>query len=208
MKRVLVFNGWAAGAETWELCSFHHDWIFNYIEQLDALPENTIVNFDEVILIGFSMGGSTALRMLLKFPEKVKGLILISATPRMMEDKERGWKGLSERRLNALELGTRMLFKEDPSPIYGVENMMRGIEYLKNTDLRTELLAHRNEWQKLRVSIFQSDRDGIVRPENARFLTQVFPHATLTMITGNEHVLPIKTPELIDQAVERMIDET
>ena len=66
--RILVFNGWAAGPETWALCAFPHDWVFDYVEQLDGLPEKVMEESDEVVLVGFSMGGSTALRMFLKWP--------------------------------------------------------------------------------------------------------------------------------------------
>ena len=225
----MVFNGWAAGPETWALCTFEHDWVFDYVEQLDGLPEKIIEEFDEVLLVGFSMGGSTALRMVLKYPEKVKGLVLVSATPCMMEKKvekkkvekkggggeggegesgvggegEEDWKGMSERRLAALRLGTQMVFKDDPSPMYDERNMERGLDYLKQTDLRHELLSVSESVKRWNfpVWIFQSERDGIVRPNNAAFLKQVFPQAKVTMVPGNEHVLPITVPELIDAAV-------
>ena len=227
--KILVFNGWAAGVETWALCAFPHDWVFDYVEQLDGLPEKIIEDFDEVVLVGFSMGGSTALRMWLKWPEKVKGLVLISTTPCMMEVKHRDteaqrtddtlclwdsvlktgymgdWKGMSERRLAALRLGTKMMFKDDPSPMYDERNMERGLEYLRKTDLRGELLAQGRKTEdgrrEMPVWIFQSERDGIVRPSNAAFLKEVFPQAKVTMVPGNEHVLPIRVPELIDAAV-------
>ena len=225
----LVFNGWAAGPETWALCTFPHDWVFDYVEQLDGLPEKVMADSDEVILVGFSMGGSTALRMWLRWPEKVKGMVLISTTPCMMEVKHRDteaqrtdntlclcdsvlktgrteeWRGMSERRLAALRLGTRMMFRDDPSPMYDERNMERGLEYLKTTDLREDLQlrAARPESAPYRipVHIFQSERDGIVRPSNAEFLKRVFPQAKVTMVPGNEHVLPIRVPELIDKAV-------
>ena len=223
--RCLVFNGWAAGPETWRLCTFPHDWLFDYVEQLDGLPEKVMESFDEVVLVGFSMGGSTALRMLLKYPEKVKGLVLVSATPCMMEKRageglpcrsgeeekngETVWKGMSERRLAALRLGTRMTFRDDPSPMYDERNMERGLEYLRETDLRGELLARGRETRdgrrEMPVWIFQSERDGIVRPNNAEFLKRVFPQAQVTMVPGAEHVLPIIVPELIDAAVEEVL---
>ena len=213
--KVLVFNGWAAGPETWELCTFPHDWVFDYVEQLDGLPEKVMEESDEVVLVGFSMGGSTALRMWLKYPEKVKGLVLVSATPRMMEEKKvkvRGegedvvWKGMSERRLAALRLGTQMMFRDDPSPMYDEKNMKRGLDYLKATDLRLQLLSISESGESVKrrnfpVFVFQSERDGIVRPNNAEFLKRVFPQAKVKMVPGNEHVLPIKVPELIDKAV-------
>ena len=210
--KVLVFNGWAAGPETWELCEFPRDWTFDYVEQLDGLPEKVMEESDEVVLVGFSMGGSTALRMWLKWPEKVKGLVLVSATPRMMEEKESGWKGMSERRLAALRLGTQMMFKDDPSPMYDERNMERGLDYLKTTDLRLQLLSISESGESVKrrnfpVFIFQSEKDGIVRPSNAEFLKRVFPQAKVTMVSGNEHVLPITVPELIDAAVFDIIGE-
>lgn len=202
--KILVFNGWAAGPEAWALCEFPHDWVFDYVEQLDGLPEKVMEEPDEVVLVGFSMGGSTALRMYLKYPEKVKGMVLVSATPRMMEDEN--WKGMSERRLAALRLGTQMMFKDDPSPMYDEKDMERGLDYLRNTDLRDALLSFsqgrgRSPSAPFPVHIFQSERDGIVRPTNAAFLKEVFPQAKVTMVPGNEHVLPIAVPELIDKAV-------
>ena len=208
--RCLVFNGWAAGPETWALCTFPHDWVFDYVEQLDGLPEKVMEESDEVVLVGFSMGGSTALRMFLKYPEKVKGMVLVSATPRMMEDEN--WKGMSERRLAALRLGTRMQFKDDPSPMYDEKNMERGLDFLKSTDLRLRLLSVGESGESVKrrnlpVWIFQSERDGIVRPSNAEFLKRVFPQAKVTMVPGNEHVLPITVPELIDEAVEEVLNQ-
>ena len=206
--KILVFNGWAAGPEAWALCEFPHDWVFDYVEQLDGLPEKVMEDSSEVVLVGFSMGGSTALRMLLRYPEKVKGLVLVSATPRMME--EEAWKGMSERRLEALHLGTQMLFQDDPSPMYREDNMQRGLDYLRNTDLRSELLEYSAKLipdprSLIPVSIFQSERDGIVRTNNAAFLKQVFPQAKVTMVPGSEHVLPVTVPELIDEAVFEII---
>lgn len=208
--RILVFNGWAAGPETWALCAFPHDWVFDYVEQLDGLPEKVMEESDEVVLVGFSMGGSTALRMFLKWPEKVKGLVLISTTPRMMEAEN--WKGMSERRLAALRLGTQMMFRDDPSPMYDERNMERGLDYLKTTDLRLQLLSISESGESVKrrnfpVFIFQSEKDGIVRPSNAEFLKEVFPQAKVTMVPGNEHVLPIRVPELIDEAVFDIIEQ-
>ena len=217
--RCLVFNGWAAGPEIWALCAFPHDWVFDYVEQLDGLPEKVMEESDEVVLVGFSMGGSTALRMWLKYPEKVKGLVLVSTTPRMMEERrdqgsgigdQAAWRGMSERRLAALRLGTKMAFRADPSPMYAEKNMERGLEYLKNTDLRETLQCQvliPDPRSLIPVYIFQSEKDGIVRPNNAEFLKQVFPQAKVTMVPGNEHVLPIKVPELIDKVVFDIIGQ-
>ena len=207
----LVLNGWAAGPEAWTLCSFPHDWVFSYLEQLDGLPERVLADADDVLLVGFSMGGNSALRLLLAAPEKVRGLVLVSTSPFLMEEKSARWKGLSERRLAALRLGTQLVFGNDPSPLYADDNLNRGLDYLRTSDLREPLRAFARSPQgaafaRTPVAVFQSERDGIVRPENADFLKAVFPQATVTRVPGREHVLPVTIPEMIDRAVAAMTE--
>ena len=204
--KTLVFNGWAAGYEVWDLCAFRHDWVFSYIDQLDGLPERVLDDSESAVLVGFSMGGSSALRMWLRYPDKIRGMVLISTTPRMMEQRDEGWVGMNERRLKALRLGTRMLFGGDPSPLYDEDNMDRGLAYLRRVDLRKDMLA-RQPVTEMPVRILQSERDGIVRPDNAQFLKRIFPQSEIVMVPGGEHVLPISVPELVDSAVEGVMEE-
>lgn len=215
MSKVFVLNGWAASEEAWSLCRFRRERVFSYVEQLDGEPENVIAAEDDVVLVGWSMGGSSAMRLALRWPEKIRGLVLVAATPRMMEDKPAGWRGMSERRLAALKKGLLMTggggFFGPPAGLpnpYIVDdeaNLDRGLGYLVATDLRSSLLegeALRTKGE--RVRLFQSEHDGIVRPENATFLEEVFRGAKLRMIPGAEHALPIFIPEMIDSAVEEV----
>lgn len=215
MSKVFVLNGWAASEEAWSLCRFRRERVFSYVEQLDGEPEKVIAAEDGVVLVGWSMGGSSAMRLALRWPEKIRGLVLVAATPRMMEDNPAGWRGMSERRLAALKKGLLMtggggIFGPPaglPNP-YIVDdeaNLDRGLGYLVATDLRSSLLegeALRTKGE--RVRLFQSEHDGIVRPENATFLEEVFRGAKLRMIPGAEHALPIFIPEMIDSAVEEV----
>lgn len=211
--RVFVLNGWAASERAWDLCSFPRERIFSYVEQLDGLPEKAIAEDGRVVLVGWSMGGSSALRLAAAFPEKIGGLVLVAATARMMKDE--GWAGMSERRLAALELGLRMTCGEgmfgipegrpNPYAMDGEENLARGLDYLRTTDLRAELSALKASGRlKCPVAVFQSERDGIVRAENAARLKEFFPQASVTMVPGTEHALPVAIPEMIDAAVRGM----
>ncbi len=205
--KVFVLNGWAAGDETWARCTFPRARVFSYVDQLDGLPEQALAAADAVWLVGFSMGGNSALRLLLASPEKVRGLVLVSTSPFLMEDKSVGWKGLSERRLAALRLGTRLVVADDPSPLFADDNLDRGLAYLRTSDLRAPLRAFARTFRgatvlsRLPVSVFQSDRDGIVRPSNVDFLREVFPRAVVTRVPGSEHSLPRVIPGEIDAAV-------
>jgi pimeloyl-ACP methyl ester carboxylesterase len=214
--KTLVFNGWAAGSEIWNATTFERDWIFSYIEQLDALPEKVIDDSSCVLLVGFSMGGANALKMLLSRREKICGAVLVSPSVRMMEersDPERGeskgkqvWRGMSERRFAALKYGTESVYKNDPSPLYSKENLDRGLEFLRNTDLRDELLEFSSQQceREIPIAIVSSERDGIVSAENIHFLKKIFPSALSYSVPGNEHTLPVVAPAIIDMAVENV----
>ena len=221
--QVFVLNGWAASPHAWDLCKFmkvHGDMsaprLFSYVDQLDGLPEKALEGVSKVVVVGWSMGGSSALRLAARFPAKIAGLVLVAATPRMMEEKETGWRGMSPRRLEALRYGLVLTRGEGffgvpdgkPNP-YLVDdpgNLERGLKYLLETDVRGEL---RDAWSVMRghepqmppVHIFQSEKDGIVRMENAEWLKEVFPGAVVAMVPGGEHALPIMIPEQIDAAV-------
>ena len=244
---VFVLNGWAASPHAWDLCRFARTCLFSYVEQLDGEPEKAIENVGRCILVGWSMGGSSALLLAARWPEKIAGLVLIAATPRMMEEKESGWKGMSPRRLEALRYGVMMTHGEGffgvpegkPNPYLAdePENLERGLKYLLETDVRADLervflggggLEGQRQGQQAgddeqqaydnkkcacppladnkkcapAVYIFHSERDGIVRPENADYLQKVFPQASVTLVPGTEHALSIFIPELIDEAVD------
>ena len=220
---VFVLNGWAASPHAWDLCEFLRPRgsaalprLFSYVEQLDGEPEKAMEGVERCILVGWSMGGSSALRLVARWPGKIAGLVLIAATPRMMEEKESGWKGMSPRRLEALRYGVMMTHGEGffgvpegkPNP-YSVdcdENLARGLKYLLETDVRADLELLRTTNHEPRttfpVHIFHSARDGIVRAANAAYLQQVFPQASVHLVPGTEHALSIFIPELIDEAVD------
>jgi pimeloyl-ACP methyl ester carboxylesterase len=214
---VLVLNGWAASPQAWDLCRFMHapnpPRLFSYIDQLDGAPAQACAEADRFILVGWSMGGSSALRLAARWPEKVAGLILIAATPRMMEEKETGWRGMSPRRLEALRYGLVLTRgggffgtppdKPNPYLVDTPERLQRGLTYLLETDLRQTLeAAFKDRPAPFPVFIFQSERDGIVRPENAAYLKTIFPQAAVTYVPGTEHALMLEIQEKIDDALD------
>lgn len=213
--KTYVLNGWSASAAAWDLCSFERADIFSYTDQLEARPERVLAWEEEVLLVGWSMGGSSALRLLLQFPDKIKGLVLIAATPCMMKAPD--WDGLSPRRLEALRVGIKLTHGAGffgtpeglPNP-YALDedaNLERGLAYLAETDLREALTAAFSRRPFTRpVALFQSRADGIVRPNNATFLKGIFPQASLTWVEGAEHALPVHIPRAIDDAVAGIID--
>lgn len=220
---IIVLNGWAASQDAWSLCRFMREpapdgrlpRLHSYVDQLDGIPERSFAEGGRFILVGWSMGGSSALRLFCRYPGQVAGMALVAATPRMMEDAAAGWRGMSPRRLEVLRRGLEMTHgqgffgipegKPNPYMTDTPENLERGLRYLRETDLRSELEGMPAAVRSLPVRIFQSASDGIVRSANAEYLMRLFPNAECTIIDGGEHALPISVPDLIDDAVASML---
>ncbi len=216
--RVMVLNGLAASEEAWSLCRFRRDFLFSCSDQLAGRPERAIASTEgRFVLVGWSMGGSSALRIAAAHPERIAGLVLLAATPRMMEDAATGWRGMSPRRLQALRHGIEMTHGEGffgppegkPNPYCAdsAENVEAGIRYLLETDVRDDLRRAFAHGTQFPVAIFQSERDGIVRSENAAWLKALFPDAAATILPDGEHALPVMIPDLVDRAVEGMLED-
>ena len=211
--KTFVLNGWAANEHAWDLCAFGRDHVFSYIDQLDGAPEDAISGESgPVMLVGWSMGGSGALRLVCRFPEKIAAMVLLAATPRMMADPDSDWKGMTPRRLEALRYGLKLTrgagffgTPEGVPDIYNADddaNLERGLKYLMETDLRTELERTFPAGCRMPdVAILQSERDGIVHPSNAAYLARIFPGAKTEMVPGGEHAIPVSAHELVDRAV-------
>ncbi len=208
--KTFVLNGWSASPDAWKLCTFPIDRLLSYREQLDGVPEKVLETVDEVLLVGWSMGTSTALRLWMAYPEKVKGIVLLAAMPRMLSDTN--WVGISPRRLDALYQATVMTHGEGffgpppgaPNP-YSTdteENLRAGIRYLAETDLRASLEAFVPQVASdFPLYLFHSERDGIVRSAQSTYLKGLFLSAQVTFIPGTEHALPVIIPREIDAAV-------
>lgn len=207
---IWILNGWAASPAAWALCVFRRDRIFSYVDILHGVVRRAIVGVRRVVLVGWSMGGCHALELASEFPEKIAGLVLVAATPRMPEDPATGWVGLSRRRIDALERAGRTdsgagcfdspAGKPNPYMRDNDEELARGIGYLRETDVR-ECLCKAAGRLACPVHIFHSERDGIVRSANAAYLKSVLPQAEVSIIPGGEHALSICIPEAIDAAV-------
>lgn len=216
--KTIVLNGWAASEQAWKRCEFNREVIYSYTQLLDGEFSRAIAAEDEgVVCVGWSMGGGMLLEGLLEFPEKIKAVVLVAATPRMKADD--GWKGMTERRIEALRrglelslLGQNLFDGPDPKWAYAVdteENLSRGLDYLRNLDCRTALkeASLKGLFENLPVRILQSTRDAIVRPTNADFLSSIFPKSKKIIIEGSSHALPATSPESVDNAVEEVLRE-
>ncbi|MCQ2389133.1 MAG: alpha/beta hydrolase [Kiritimatiellae bacterium] len=208
--KIVVFNGMAASPRAWELVRFPAPpRIVSYVE---PDPDDLFVDEEKTLLAGWSMGGSRALECACRRPDRVSGLVLVAAAARMLEDRATGWQGMSRRRLEAFRKAIDLTQGEGlfgppagvPNPYAAdtPEHLDHGFRYLEQIDLRAPLeRTFGGKPPLFPVAIFQSEKDGIVRPGNAAYLKTVFPHASLVWVPGGEHALPTFAPDAISRAI-------
>lgn len=210
---VAVLNGWAARPEAWSLCGFYsRAKIFSYIQQLDGEADAFVRAAPaKVVVAAWSMGCVNALRLAAECPDKIAGLVLAAATPRLSEDKATGWRGMSMRRIDALRKGLEAtcgkgLFPRDPSmpqPFFldTPGNLSRGEVFLREADVRAVV---KDIPASMPVFIFQSERDAVVRRECGEWLAGRIPGAVLETVPGGEHALPLSMHAEITEKVEEI----
>jgi 2-succinyl-6-hydroxy-2,4-cyclohexadiene-1-carboxylate synthase len=95
-----------------------HPWA-TALEQLDKLIAKETDN-QPFILLGYSMGGRIALQYALKFQHRLKGLVLIGATPGIKDDKLR-----DERKKEDQDLASNLL--DEPLEVFLQKWFQKGI---------------------------------------------------------------------------------
>ncbi len=186
---------------------------------------NLIDNLDEpCMLMGWSTGGMFALEAALHMPEKIKGLFLISSTPRFCSapDYKHGVAPLSLRMMmrdirNNTEIAlTDFLaslhepFNEDAGIIreevqsalsIGSAGLSAGLKYLMEADLRDSLSSI-----NIPSVVFHGKEDAVIPWQAGRFLSDGIRDCSLKLIEGAGHDLPIRSPELIVEEVDNVLN--
>lgn len=160
------------------------------------------------IVLGWSLGAMTAMQMACTYPQKVRALILLSATPRFVNTEGDWSHGVGvevlqgfvaelergvERTLNrflSLQLGNnssaeqlrelRQLVKSRPVPT--AEVLQAGLDVLATADLRTAV-----DQLQLPVLLVHGARDRLMPLAAARWLVQRLPVSELTIIDKAGH---------------------
>jgi len=187
------------------------------VELLDRLEVK-----QPVVLGGLSMGGYVALALVLRHPQRVRGLILCDT--RAAADTPEAAKGREETARNVLREGTGRWMIETMVPrLFGkttrekhpqrVEAMLalmertspRGIAgALRGMAIRTD---RRGDLQRITVPtlVLVGEDDVISPPAEARELAGSIPHARLEIIPAAGHLAPYENPEAANDAIVRFL---
>ncbi|MGB3468767.1 MAG: alpha/beta hydrolase [Cyclobacteriaceae bacterium] len=148
----------------------------------------------DLIVVGHSLGGPVAARMMMDYPDDIVGGVLVapSISPEL---EKREWY----RYLGKLKI---------------VENLIPASLWVTNEeiyDLKDELNLMLPLWETIesKVVVIQGTDDKLVPKGNADFAARVLPDSLLVinMLEGVNHFIPWSQPETITNAVLKLIRE-
>jgi pimeloyl-[acyl-carrier protein] methyl ester esterase len=213
----LFFSGWGTTDRVWDAMRANmygtHERGLTWIEVLQdtsAIDRVLESHPEPWLLVGWSLGGILALRAALARPDRLAGLVLVSATARMTKDGD--YPGVEPRVLRAMQMRLkrdtqRLLFDFaglcaapdggeairslylDETRHFTTAELATGLEALATFDLREEL-------RDLAVPtlVIHGELDGIIPIESARALATMTPNSRLKTFEHRGHALPLVAP--------------
>lgn len=192
---------------------------------MDILTEDALELIDKLVgqpvhFAGLSMGGFVGMRLAVRYPDKVKSLILMetSANQEPVENLPK-YKFLS---------GIVKLFGVIPMVASKVMPIMFAQSWLENPKNNDSYIKWTKELQSNKKSITKSveaviyrkgveeeirnincptmvvvgDEDVATKPEKAKFIQMAIPNAKLHMVPGAGHSSSIEKPEEINRLID------
>ncbi len=196
MTDLLFIHGFGASPKIWDLQIKEFSRDFNVITDIEDFDPGKLT-----IVVGWSMGALKAIDLYFKYPENVKGLVLVSAFPKFLRslDYTQGLPPVMLRNLEKkiddnLESGLKF-FYELLFPDKNMHNLMReiktpnreetfaDIEKLKVVDIREKLKDI-----AVPTLMIHGSFDPIVPVESAEYMADNIPNSELQIFEGVGHV--------------------
>ncbi len=227
MKKVYFLSGTMNNECLWQ-------WVFPELEGIDPvyIDITTAKSFEEIndliadamekpgILIGFSLGGFSALNFTVKSPHKVLKLMMICASSKGLNAEEirlrnstihflenHFYKGISSARIsqfvhseacNYMEI-SELIRKMDAD--LGKETLIR---QLKATSRRASLTGDLKDL-KMPVLLLGASNDMLVTPDSMEDMYLELENATFEIISETGHMIPLEQPKLLASKIQNFV---
>lgn len=207
-------HGESSQVRGWDLEDLAHD----MVELLNAL------RFPAADVVGFSLGGMAALQLALRWPERVRRLVLVSTTGSAEGPVRQAELRVLSGVLRRLDGETRLL---DPVPqwVFAPEFRDQHPEVVSAWLAVVRRMSGESLAQALDVAAARPDlgdrladiphpalvvvgaRDGLLPPEESRRLAEGLPGGRLVSLEGTGHALPLERPHELAALVREFVRE-
>ena len=227
---LLCVSGWASDPASWGavLNDAQPPIPYRHLPWWECLGESAADNLlmrtleqeeGPFVLAGWSLGSMAAMQAAARYPRRVRGLILVSATARMVSDETQPGVAASVLRAMRRQLATDPIsVLEDfarlcalptlsitsppipsasstpsvPSPPIPVPHLTAGLRYLLETDCRG--ILNRLDTP---ILILHGERDQVIPATAARLLAEALPQARLEILPEGNHALLHTHPQWV-----------
>jgi len=209
-----------------------HDEIHNYESMSDDLFELiTELNLKKFFLAGHSMGGKTAMKFAMKWPEMIQGLIIADISP--FGDRTNGSQDYNEhyeilRSITETDISKAAsrtdidkLFAERIPSVKVRDLILKNLQrdenkmfvwklnawvLLKNLDRIMEGLPFAQQITGFPVVFLKGEYSGYILKEDYNSIIKLFPAAEIRVIKNAGHWLHADNPEAVAEAFLDMLD--
>jgi 3-oxoadipate enol-lactonase len=156
----------------------------------------------DALLVGFSMGGMTAMQFAVRHPARVRGLALVNTSAGTESARARA-------RFSALALSARLfglqpwLRKRASEVMFGVTFRREHPEVVRWWDTR---LSRSDKLRVQQALVIASDEDTATPPSKGRRIADTLPNASFQLIPRCGHCSPIEQPDLVAQLLQRFAE--
>jgi pimeloyl-ACP methyl ester carboxylesterase len=181
----------------------------SYVDELIALLNELMLR--PVIPLGFSLGGLVALRMALRYPAYVAGLVLLASGAELPVDP-----ALLDGLRYDYEATVEKLVDLQWSPEVDEDTRHRSLQRLRSIPvdvLRGDYVAAglsdlRKAVNKIEVPalIIAGTADRMMPPEQSERLHEDLPNASLVLIEGGSHLVALEQPEAVAGAIQTWLN--
>ena len=229
MKKIYFLSGTMCNQDLWQFVfpkiekysPEHIDiTLATSFEEINAIINSKIVS--PAILIGFSLGGFSALNFAAQYPEKIKKLIIIAANAKGLSEDEiklrkstiqflqtHNYKGISNTRVQQFlhpdnhqnEALTFIIKKMDTD--LGKDVLIR---QLKATSKRIDITNNLNKVKSPTLFI-SAKEDGLVSHLDVTALKNKLTNSLSIVIKNCGHMIPLEKPNEITQIINNYLNE-
>lgn len=226
MKRDIIFiSGWGTNEEIWKslknsLDNLNSDFKYHYLSWSKYIKDNSDFlegNYDNPIIIGWSLGTIVGLKLALQYPSRISKLILLSPTARMLKDIDYDGAHLKilESMIGKIKTNPNQILKECARNYssdnneefqeiflrqafqYSVIELCDGLDFLRDADIKSDIKK-----LNLPTLIIHGRKDKIIPLSQGEYINSNIQNSKLKILDAGHDLLISRASEISKEVRE------